>query len=50
MDTSENIVPIPNPLLASLRIPGETFRLPSHGLFYTDGELDDSVVNGEVEV
>lgn len=39
-----------NPLLDRLRIPGETFRLPSQGLFYTDGELDPSVRNGEVEV
>jgi len=39
-----------NPLLANLRIPGETFRLPSHGLFYVDGELDDNVKNGEVHV
>lgn len=40
----------PNPLLAALRIPGETFRLPSHGLFYDDKVLDASVKNGEVEV
>lgn len=39
-----------NPLLTSIQIPGETFRLPSHGLFYTNNELDESVVNGEVEV
>lgn len=39
-----------NPLLARLRIPGETFRLPSHGLFYHNGELDSSVKDGEVEV
>jgi len=39
-----------NPLLARLRIPGETFRLPSQGLFYTNGELTDDVHNGEVEV
>lgn len=45
-----DIAPTPNPLLARLRIPGETFRLPSHGMFYTDGELDESVRNGEVEV
>lgn len=32
------------------RLPGETFQLPSQGLFYKDGELDDSVVNGEVHV
>jgi len=41
-----------NPLLQTLktRIPGETFRLPSQGLFYTNGELSDDVVNGEVHV
>ena len=39
-----------NPLLGRLRIPGETFRLPSQGQFYTNGELDESVKNGEVEV
>lgn len=43
--------PIPtNPLLARARIPGETFTLPSQGLFYHDGELDESVKNGEVYV
>ena len=39
-----------NPLIEKLRIPGETFRLPSHGLFYDNGELDPSVKNGEIEV
>jgi len=39
-----------NPLMAKLRIPGETFRLPSQGLFYTNGELADGVERGEVEV
>jgi hypothetical protein len=39
-----------NPLLERLRIPGETYRLPSQGQFYTHGELDDTVKNGEVEV
>lgn len=39
-----------NPLLARLQIPGETFRLPSQGLFYTNGELSDEVKNGEVHV
>lgn len=39
-----------NPLLERLRIPGETFRLPSQGIFYDNGELDESVKNGEVEV
>lgn len=41
-----------NPLLQTLkiRIPGETFKLPSQGLFYHNGELAPDVVNGEVHV
>ena len=39
-----------NPLLARARIPGETFTLPSQGLFYQNGELDESVKNGELIV
>jgi len=39
-----------NPLLGRARMPGETFRLPSRGIFYKDGELDDQVVDGEVHV
>lgn len=40
-----------NPLLEGLNaIPGETFRLPSGGHFYTDGELADTVKDGEVHV
>jgi len=39
-----------NPLLVSGRIPGETFQLPSSGLFYNDGELAPSVQNGELHV
>lgn len=39
-----------NPLLAQLRIPGATYRLPSHGIFYDNGELDETVKKGEVEV
>ena len=39
-----------NPLIARVRIPGQRFTLPSGGLFYKNGELDDSVTNGEVEV
>lgn len=41
---------IKNPLLARLQLPGETFRLPSQGLFYKDGELRDDVREGEVHV
>lgn len=43
--------PSDNPLLQKLnRIPGETFRLPTRGVFYKNGEIDDSIVNGEVVV
>jgi len=41
---------VTNPLMGKLRLPGQTYRLPSHGLFYDNGELDESVRNGEVEV
>jgi len=37
-----------NPLLERVKLPGETYTLPSQGLFYTHGELDESVNNGEV--
>lgn len=39
-----------NPLLARVQVPGESFRLPSGGLFYHDGELSPGVMNGEVHV
>lgn len=39
-----------NPLLNATRIPGETFQIPSAGLFYSDGELDETVTNGEVYI
>jgi hypothetical protein len=40
-----------NPLLRRFtHIPPETFRLPSGGVFYQNGELDPEVVNGEVIV
>ena len=39
-----------NPLLARAKMPGSTFTLPSQGLFYKDGELDDTVKNGEIYV
>lgn len=49
VDMLANVVK-PNPLLARLRVPGSTYRLPSQGVFYLDGELDATVKNGEVEV
>ena len=40
-----------NPLLMSkARIPGETFALPSGGLFYNNGELGQDIRDGEVHV
>lgn len=40
-----------NPLLKKIqRIPGETFKLPSRGIFYKNGELDEDVVDGEVVI
>lgn len=39
-----------NPLLARARLPGDTFRLPSCGMFYTNGELAEDVEDGEVHV
>ncbi len=39
-----------NPLLEAIRIPGETFKLPSGGIFYKDDELLESVTDGEVHV
>lgn len=39
-----------NPLLARVRLPGSTFRLPSGGLFYSNNELAPNVTNAEVHV
>ena len=39
-----------NPLLKKIQMPGRRFRLPSRGLFYNNGELADSVTDGEIEV
>jgi hypothetical protein len=39
-----------NPLLERIKIPGETVRLPSNGLFYKNGELSDDVRNGEIHL
>ena len=39
-----------NPLLQRVRLPGQTFPLPSGGLFYNNGELAPNVVNGEIHV
>lgn len=39
-----------NPLLAKLRIPGETFRMPSQGLLYSEDVLSPEVKDGEVHI
>lgn len=39
-----------NPLLARAKLPGEIHRIPSRGMFYRDGELDQSAKDGEVEI
>lgn len=39
-----------NPLLMKGRIPGQTFTLPSQGLFYKKGELHERVKNGEIYI
>lgn len=39
-----------NPLLAPVRVPGESFQLPSLGLFYHDGELDESVKDATIHI
>jgi len=45
----ENAVTI-NPLLERVKMPGETHRLPSRGLFYTNGELSSDVIDGEIHI
>lgn len=39
-----------NPLLEGLKLPGRIFQLPSRGIFYRNGELADTVKNGEIHV
>lgn len=41
---------VPNPLLDRIKLPGETFTLPSGGLFYGQGVLDPSVSKAEIHV
>lgn len=42
---------IKNPLLEKMnKMPGETIRLPSKGLYYINGELDEEVKNGEITI
>lgn len=39
-----------NPLLANIKLPGRSFQLPSKGIFYKNGELDDSITDGIIHV
>ena len=39
-----------NPLMSGIKLPGRIFQLPSQGLFYTNGELEEGVQNGEIHV
>lgn len=39
-----------NPLLEGLKLPGRIFQLPSRGVFYHNGELDETVKDGEIHV
>lgn len=47
--SNDNIAQI-NPLLQKIKLPGRIFQLPSKGVFYTDGELGENVVNGEIHI
>ena len=46
----QNHEQLPNPLLDRVRMPGETFTLPSGGLFYTNGELSSEITSAEVHI
>lgn len=39
-----------NPLLFKIKLPGKVFQLPSKGIFYKEGILAESVINGEIQV
>lgn len=47
--TSQPQAPV-NPLMEQIRIPGQTYQIPSQGIFYKNGELASDVTNGEVHV
>ena len=46
MENEQNV----NPLLSRIQMPGETFTLPSGGVFYTNNELSPDTQNAEVHV
>jgi hypothetical protein len=39
-----------NPLLQKIQLPGRVFQLPSRGIFYKNGELEDNIKEGEIHV
>jgi hypothetical protein len=39
-----------NKLIQNIKLPGRIFQLPSKGLFYKNGELADTIKNGEIHV
>lgn len=47
----EEVMKQKNPLLEKMnRIPGESFILPSKGIFYSKGELEPDVENGQIVI
>ena len=42
--------PVVNPLLAKIQVPGKIVALPSAGIMYNNGELQQGVKNGEIHV
>lgn len=49
MTDTNNVLPV-NPLMQKLQMPGRIFKLPSGGFFYNNGELADTVKDGEVHI
>jgi hypothetical protein len=39
-----------NSLITGLKLPGRIFQLPSRGIFYKNGELSESITEGELHV
>lgn len=53
IESQTPISPVPpasNPLLERARLPGQTFSLPSKGIFYVHGEVDQSVIASKGEI
>lgn len=39
-----------NPLFAKLKLPGRILQIPSRGLLYSNGEIDESIKDGELHI